>query len=141
MNDPSHVRSGPSTEVPGPPAAKMAARPPVLSATSSGHWHFRAAKWTRSPGRRREPRSESGWGWRPPAPGGGTPTRPAGAVTCQHARERAPPRAPPPPGAESESRAPAGGGRASASGNFEVIKAARACQCNDASASGRALLS
>ena len=48
MNDPSHVRSGPSTEVPGPPAAKMAGRPPVLSATRSGHWHFRAAKW--SPG-------------------------------------------------------------------------------------------
>ena len=48
MNDPSHVRSGPSTEVPGPPAAKMAGRPPVLSDTRSGHWHFRAAKW--SPG-------------------------------------------------------------------------------------------
>ena len=82
MNDPSHVRSGPSTEVPGPPAAKMAARPPVLSATRSGHWHFRAAKW--SP--RREPRS--GWGWRPPAPAGAH-ADPAGGGSYMPVRARA----------------------------------------------------
>jgi hypothetical protein len=80
----------------------------------------------------REPRSESGWGWRPPGRRARTPTRPAGAVTCQHARQRASPRAPPPPGAESESQAPAAGPPGPPVAAVTLKLSLQRCQCQRA---------